>query len=166
MSQPLLNAAQQASLVEGLSARAHLILAELATPASRLELAETLPRFAMVAEQLRPAGLWHQLFADGQAAAFAVSELDASGSIQVMAVGNGPVVEELDAAIEWVDANVPNVQDVRLVYIPRMNAVVLWLQDDSGEKIVVVSDTDKLLGLAPRRVWSVPELHAACRSAR
>ncbi|AFE07197.1 hypothetical protein COCOR_06887 [Corallococcus coralloides DSM 2259] len=81
-------------------------------------------------------GYWHQIFFDGRAAGFARSSIIGDG-LSLDAIGALPVVEKIDAAIDWIDAKVSGDYSARLLSIPFAHAHLFWLSGDDDRFVLI-----------------------------
>ena len=86
-------------------------------------------------------GYWHHLIRrGGRAGEFAASKLEgANQEWRVHALFSSQLAEQIDRAIQWVDANDTSNATVRLLFVPACALYAFWFLGDGGERIVVVS---------------------------
>lgn len=80
-----------------------------------------------------PIGYWHQLVFDGRAAAYARSTVSPEGALDLTGLGISPLVQKIDAAIDWLDTNVTRSYSVRMVIIPFAHLHCFWLKRDPDQ---------------------------------
>jgi hypothetical protein len=107
-------------------------------------------------------GRWqHQIEIDGKPEVYARSTLPRPGAAdpEVDEVVSSPAVAQLNAAIDWVQQEVGETDEVaRLVEGSEYHLWVLWLVDRDGKGRVVVVDAPRTLDLEPNQLYPDDEL--------
>ncbi|RJF93492.1 hypothetical protein [Sphingomonas cavernae] len=140
------------------------ISSELAAPGASGGLGESL-RVALLpedrlltgsgalSERIVETGQWHhQIHSDNQVPTFArsIEAPDAPGApAEVVEVVDSPLSEELNRAIAWADANVPQDGEAQVIMAPSHFFTGLWLYGPTIDAIIPASSASSIPGLAP-----------------
>lgn len=93
-----------------------------------------------LAQLARPTGRWHhQIKSGGQPIGYARS-MPLGPSAQdwsVREVAQSGASRAIDDAIKWIDANVRDNSQVRMLSIPAYHVTAFWLVGDAGDRVVV-----------------------------
>jgi hypothetical protein len=104
-----------------------------------------------------PTGRWHhQVRIDGRATVFARSAPldDEPASWRLRELFASPIAEELDQAIDWVDAHVVDDCLVHLLVVPEYQLHALWLYfEDRAQSQVLVFDAPEEYGIAAPQLY-------------
>ena len=101
----------------------------------------------------RTGRLHHQIAVDGQPLLYARSVLD-HDTRTVEEVTVSPTAKRIDAAIDWIDANVPEDDLARLLEARAYHLLAIWLVGDGGKgRVLVVEAANRLEDLV------APQLH-------
>lgn len=126
----------------------------LAAPGSRPGLGESLKLVMLpldsvqsgegaLAERVVDTGQWHhQVYSGPRAVNFArsVPLSDTPGARhEVVEVAESMLPEALKTSIKWVDANMPNVTDAKVLVAPAYFLTGLWLRGDGDDAVVISS---------------------------
>jgi hypothetical protein len=152
-------------------------------PGASVEITESFRVFGLTPDQVRrrDAGddlrelagetdrVHHQVAIEEKPELFARSAFDAAGAQRwtVVEVTRSPVAEKIDAAISWIDANLPGDVLVRLLIAPAYHLHAFWLLDDHDESFVVVVDVARpLQGLGGPPPYPAAQFLAALREVK
>jgi len=106
----------------------------------------------------RTGRLHHQIAVDGQPLLYARSVLD-HDTRTVEEVTVSPTARRIDAAITWIDANVPEDDLARLLEARSYHLLAIWLVGDGGKgRVLVVEAARRLGGLVARQLHPESEL--------
>lgn len=106
----------------------------------------------------RRTGRWHhQVRFGGQARAFAWSMPYGPDPTDwsIEQVSFSPIAERIDAAVEWIDQNVPDDPLVRLLVVPSYYLHAFWLHQDEWDRVLVI-DRPEQYERVPYGVLSAP----------
>jgi hypothetical protein len=100
----------------------------------------------------------HQIAVDGQPLLYARSVLD-HDTRTVEEVTVSPTAKRIDAAIDWIDANVPEDDLARLLEAPAYHLLAIWLVGDGGKgRVLVVEAASRLADLVGLQLRPESEL--------
>jgi hypothetical protein len=128
-------------------------------------LAETLPvlmlpfdnveRGERFRDRLKPTDLWHHQIRRADVATDYANSVgpDENGEWHVVAVGRSNLPANLDRALTVVERRAKGDPWVRLVLIPAYQSAVLWLEQEDGDEIVVVTAPRGYSGLQKPRIF-------------
>ncbi|HEY1377034.1 MAG TPA: hypothetical protein VGF55_09575 [Gemmataceae bacterium] len=88
----------------------------------------------------KPTGRWHhQIKSGGQVVGYARSMPlgPAPGDWSVREVSKSGASKAIDDAIKWIDANVHDDSQVRMLSVPAYHVTAFWLVENAGDRIVV-----------------------------
>lgn len=106
----------------------------------------------------RTGRLHHQIAVDGQPLLYARSVLD-HDTRTVEEVTVSPTAKRIDAAIDWIDANVPEDDLARLLEARAYHLLAIWLVGDGGKgRVLVVEAANRLEDLVARQLHPESEL--------
>src|SRR5262249_19542106 len=83
--------------------------------------------------------LYHQLFVNDQAIAFAHSRFDPNGAASITRIARSSLPARIDQAVSELDVIAPDAVEVRLLKTRIYQVNALWLHGDEHDRLYVVS---------------------------
>jgi hypothetical protein len=115
----------------------------------------------------RPTGVWHHQIRYGAQALDIASSLGpppgaaaapgAAPDWQVQEVVQSPAAPRIDAAIAWIDKNVPGDPVANLLVVPAFYLTAFWLHDPNSDNVVIADMPPRLGALQPLTLYSSEE---------
>jgi hypothetical protein len=113
-----------------------------------------------------PTGLWHHQVRHGQAAQEFARSLPTGPRAEdwrLEEYSYSPIARSIDAAAQWLDANVTSDASVRLLIVPAYYMHAFWLFESTGSRIVVIDRPQIYGALEYQRLYPAPDFLALLR---